>query len=93
MAAYKTVAYNGGWDVLRDEIVSGDCPTNEADLPTNEAALEAVVDRAAALIGLADNTTDDKKAAALLDLAAEQIELAESQMAPQQQQQSQPKKS
>jgi len=84
MAAYKIGADDGGWGVPRDEIVGDD--------PRNEVALEAVVDRAAALIGLADNTTDDKKAAALLDLAAEQIELAESQMAPQQQQ-AQPKKS
>jgi len=78
-AVYKIVAHNGGWGVLHDGIVS-------------EAALEAVVDSAEAALYLAANTTDDKEAAALLELAAEQIELAESEIAPQQQQKAQPKK-
>jgi hypothetical protein len=74
MPAYKFVAHNDSSGILRDEIVSGN---------DNGAARD--IDRAAALIGLADNTTDDKEAAALLELAAEQIESAERKMAPQQQ--------
>jgi hypothetical protein len=75
MPANKFVAHNDSSGILRNEIVSGD--------DTNGAASD--IDRAAALIGLADNTTDDKEAAALLELAAEQIELAERKIAPQQQ--------
>jgi hypothetical protein len=69
-AVYKIVAHNGGWGVLHEGIES-------------EAALEAVVDSAEAALYLAANTTDDKEAAALLELAAEQIALAESEIAPQ----------
>jgi hypothetical protein len=84
-AVCKIVAHNSGWGVLHDGIVSG-------SYNTKEAALEAVVDRAAALISLADRTPDEKEGAALLELAAEEIELAESEIATQQHQQAYPKK-
>jgi hypothetical protein len=48
--------------------------------------------RAAALLSLADKTADDREATALLELVAEQLELAEAEISPQQQQQVQPKK-
>ena len=41
----------------------------------------------------AENTTDSKEAAKLLDLAAEQLELAEGELASQQHQEAQLKKS
>jgi hypothetical protein len=45
--------------------------------------------RAAALISLADKIVNAEEAAELLELAAEQIELAENETIPQQQQQKQ----
>ena len=74
MALSKMGGHNGAWRVLHGGIVSD-------DYVTKEAAIEAVVDRAAALIGLAEKTTDDKEAAALLELAVEEIVLAESEIA------------
>jgi hypothetical protein len=48
--------------------------------------------RALKLIGLADKTDDLAAAAEMLELAAEQLDLAEREGIPQQQQQVQPKK-